>query len=331
MMNKGLRRIIVIGAGIIGIGTIALWLLFGIGAALIFLCAGLTLFLVFLFYTKKRYEKIGELNTYLSRVLSGDYNLSIADNEEGELSILQNNIYKAMVQLSEKNELLKNDKQYLSDMLANISHQLKTPLTSVMMMNDILSGETSEVKRREFMNIEAKQLDKMNWLIQNLLKLSKLDAGTIVYHKESVSVERLVRESLAPFMIQMDVEDISLKEMLSKGEITVDVNWTVEAVRNIIKNSLEHMGRGGRLEIEDTDNNLYHAIIIRDNGCGIAEEDIPHIFERFYKGRNASVESTGIGLSLAQTILGKEHGEITVTSKYGSGTEFELRFYKSII
>lgn len=320
-----------IGSIIICLATVLSGVLFGITAGFVFLIMGGGILAVFLFYTRARYRRIDEINTYLAKVLMGDYDLDIAHNEEGELSILQNNIYKATVQLREKNELLAKEKLYLTDMLANISHQLKTPLTSMMMMNELLSQEASEEKRREFIQIEEKQLEKMNWLIQNLLKLSKLDAGTIQLKEENILISELVEESLSPFLIQMDVEDISVEQRLHKGSICIDENWTIEALRNIIKNCIEHMDKGGHLEIESRENSLCHMLYIRDNGCGICEEDLPHIFERFYKGKNASKDSTGIGLALAKTILNKQRCEISVNSEAGKGTCFELKFYKSII
>lgn len=331
MINKEYRRIIIISAGIILFSSVTAALIFGGKGALFVFVTELLLLLVFVFYTRERYKKIGELNQYLSRVLSGDYDLEIRKNEEGELSILQNNICKATVMLREKNELLAKEKAYLSDMLANISHQMKTPLTSVMMMNELLYVEGSEEKRREFIGIEEKQLAKMNWLIQTLLKLSRLDAGTVELKAEEVSASKLVKESLLPFLIEMDVKEITVSDRTGDMTLFVDENWTAEALRNIVKNCIEHMGPGGRLTVETGENSLYQLIRITDTGCGISTEDLPHIFERFYRGENPSADSVGIGLSLARSIIEKQRGSILVTSEEGQGTSFEIRFYKTAI
>lgn len=331
MINKDYRRIIILSTGIILLCSILLGISSGIFASLLFLFAGALVLLVFAYYTRKRYRKIEQLNQYLSGVLSGDYDLQIGENEEGELSILQNNICKATIMLREKNELLEKEKKYLADMLANISHQMKTPLTSAMMMNELLAAEGSEEKRREFIEIEEKQLERMNWLIQTLLKLSKLDAGTVELSMAEVPVSRIVEGSLSPFLIQMDIKEVSLVQKINDMKLTVDENWTVEALRNIIKNCIEHMEPGGQLSIESGENNLYKSILICDTGCGIREEDLPHIFERFYRGKEPAGDNVGIGLSLSKAIIEKQKGNILVTSELNKGSSFEIRFYKAII
>ena len=331
MINKEYRRIIIFSSGIILFLSLIAGRIFDGKAFLLVLLMGILILAVFSWYTRERYRKINKLNQYLTKVLSGDYELEIADNEEGELSILQNNICKATVMLREKNELLEKEKAYLSEMLANISHQMKTPLTSIMMMNELMSREESEEKRREFIGIEEKQLEKMNWLIQTLLKLSRLDAGTIQLKAQEVPASKLVDESLAPFLVRMDVGEISVSRELCDMTFRVDENWTVEALRNIIKNCIEHMGPGGKLTILTEENHLFQTILIQDTGCGISQENLPHIFERFYKGRDSAGDSVGIGLSLSRTIIEKQNGSIFVTSEEGKGTSFEIRFYKAII
>lgn len=331
MNNKGYRKILIIGISLVVVTSLIIGLFFGVINSLSVLAAGLGILGVFVYYTEQRYKDIEALNSYLSKVLMGNYDLDIQKNEEGELSILQNNIYKATVLLQEKNEQLEKEKTYLVDMLANISHQLKTPLTSVVMMNDLILREESEKKRQEFIEIEQSQINKMNWLIKNLLKLSKLDAGTIQLKEENVSVTELIEESLAPFMLQMDLSDICVEKKLNDSILRIDKGWTAEALGNIIKNCIEHMDNGGHLEIESMENNLYQVIFIRDNGCGIDKEDLPHIFERFYRGKGSKKDSVGIGLALSKSIINKERGVVIVTSEVGCGTCFEIRFSKSII
>ena len=299
--------------------------------ALICAVLGLILTAVFWHYTKKRYEKLSELNNYLSLVCSGKYDMDIGDNAEGELSILKNNLYKVITILRSQNEALQKDKVYLADSLADISHQLKTPLTSMMVMTDLLKEDENAEKRGEFISIIEAQLEKIRWLILNLLKLSRLDTGTIEFKDENVSVKKVIEESVKPFLITFDLKGIEFINAAEDFTFKGDEKWTAEAVGNIIKNCIEHTDKIGVLEISTASTNIYDALIISDNGCGIAEEDLPHIFERFYHGKNSSADSVGIGLALAKSVIEKERGTITVSSNEGKGSTFEIRFYKAIV
>ena len=280
---------------------------------------------------KKMYPEIEELNTYLEKVLSGDDPPEILDIEEGELSILKSNIYKVTTKLKYQKELLRQDKVTLATAMADISHQLKTPLTSMMVMNDLLKSEEDRDKREEFLKTQSDQLDRMNWLIQTLLKLSKLDAGSVVLTKEDVPADDLIKEVMKPFEIQLDIKDISFEKKNPDAFVMCDKHWTVEAIQNIVKNCIEHMDKGGSLKVSLTDTSIFSQIQISDTGCGIATEDIPHVFERFYRGKNAGKDSVGIGLALAKTIIESQHGEISVESEEGLGSTFEIKLYKTII
>ena len=331
MNNKEFRNIILIGSAITILMTIGGFLFSGFTAGLLSLVTGGIILVVFYYYTNKRYKRIEQLNDYLVKVLSRDDTPDILDQEEGELSILANNIYKAASTLKYQNEILEGDKVQLASAIADISHQIKTPLTSMMVMNDLLGGEDDPLKRQEFLHTQSAQLSRMNWLIQTLLKLSKLDAGTIELKREQTSDTELLKEVIKPFEIQFELRGITYKHNDSGISMTCDKNWTVEAIQNIVKNCIEHMDKGGELEISTLDTTLFTQITIKDTGCGIAEEDIPHIFERFYKGKNAGKDSVGIGLALTKAIIEDQHGEITVKSIEGSGTTFEIKLYKTIV
>ena len=331
MKNKDLKSYIILGSALTILLTSCGFLFCGIGAGSLCFVLGAGLNALFAFYTKRRYRKLEELNDYLVRVLAGDSAPEILDQEEGEISILRTNIYKAATTLKYQNELLGNDKKQLAAAIADISHQLKTPLTSMLMMNDLLVCEDDPEKREEFLRTQLSQLNRMSWLIQTLLKLSKLDAGTIELKREEVSGKELIAEAVKPFEIQFELKEISYKPDLSDVTFRCDINWTVEAIQNIIKNCIEHMEAGGSLSITTEDTNIYAGITITDTGCGIAENDIPHIFERFYKGKNSGKDSVGIGLALTKTIIEEQHGEITVRSTEGVGTTFLIKFYKTII
>lgn len=297
------------------------------------ICAvlGAVLTAVFVIYTKKRYDRLNELNNYLALICAGNYNLDINENTEGELSILKNNLFKVITILQSQNDKLEKDKVYLADSLADISHQLKTPLTSMMVMTELLKDESDGEKRAEFLSVTENQLDKMKWLITNLLKLSKLDAGTAEFNIQKISSNDVISQSLKPFLITLDLKNITLKNTAHDFSFNGDFNWSVEAIENIIKNCMEHTDKNGTISISSSHSNIYDEITISDNGCGIAPEDLPHIFERFYHGKNSSSESVGIGLALAQAVIKREHGEISVSSTLGEGSVFSIKFYNAIV
>lgn len=330
MINKDIKIIVLVGI----FGTIVatvVTLFFNVVCSVVTFLLGAILTLTFYIVTRRRYKKIADLNNYLSLVCAGNYMIDINDNTEGELSILKNNLYKVIVLLRSKNELLEKDKIYLADSLADISHQLKTPLTSLMVMVDLLKDEKNIDKQKEFISIIEIQISKIKWLVENLLKLSKLDAGTIKFKKEKIDVLSVITKSLSPFLVQMEMKNISLETTINDFSFTGDLNWTSEAVENIIKNCIEHTADYGKLNIETGVTNIYSYIKITDNGCGIKKKDLPHIFERFYQGENSSKESVGIGLALAKTIIDNQGGSIEVTSEENVGTEFIIKFNKMVV
>lgn len=303
----------------------------GLLAALFCVGLGLLLLVVFGVYTHRRYKRLYELNNYLALVCSGKYDLDICSNTEGELSILSNNLYKVITLLRTQNALLEKDRVQLADSLADISHQLKTPLTSMMMMTDLLREERDPQKQTEFIEVIETQLEKMRWLILNLLKLSKLDAGTIELKQEKNSLKKTLQEAMQPFLVMMELKEIVLDDQTEELEFKGDGHWTAEAIGNIIKNCIEHMEKQGHLTLRTTETKIYDALYITDDGCGIAPKDLPHIFERFYQGSSSSGESVGIGLALSKTILEKERASIRAESTQGKGTTFEIRFYKALV
>lgn len=331
LKDKGFKMMVCLAMAITAVISVCGYALNGISAFIMLLLLGVLLTVIFTITTKKRYDAIGALSSYLEKVLAGNEVPSLIDQEEGETSLLKTNIYKTTSTLKHQKELLAKDKVALSNAIADISHQLKTPLTSMIVMNDLLKTEDDRDKRAEFLKTQSNQLDRMNWLIQTLLKLSKIDAGTITMKPEAVNADVLWDEIIKPFEIQMDLKNIELFRNIPDLSIKCDKNWTIEAVQNIVKNCIEHMENGGMLHVSANETNIFSEIVIEDNGCGIADEDLPHIFERFYKGKNAGKDSVGIGLALAKTIMTSQHGDILVDSEQGSGTRFTVRFYKTII
>lgn len=293
---------------------------------------GIGMTVTFYIYTNKRFQEIEKLNDYLTQVCAGNFDLAIDSNEEGELSLLKNNIYKVILMLRSTHDEVLKSKENLADSLADISHQMKTPLTSMTVMSDLLKEETDEANRKTFIKNIDTQLDKMNWLIITLLKLSKIDAGTVAFKKETYSLSGAVKKATEPFAITADLQNVAICcDVDPKLRVTGDVKWDVEAFTNIIKNCLEHTPPGGTLTVQAKETLVYTELTIEDTGSGISKEELPHIFERFYRGKNSSENSVGIGLALAQTILNREKAMLDVESELGKGTKFSIRFYKTIV
>lgn len=289
------------------------------------------LLISFAVFEISRIKFIENINDYLSKVLQGDYSFDISDNFEGELSILKNNIYKVVVMLKSTNEELKNEKLSLARSMADITHQLKTPLTSITVMTDLMENEEMAEKRSELLGIIKAQTDKMNWLTVTLLKLSRLDADAISFNFSNTAISDIVNASLKTFQSTLDLKSIRVNNSISDFLFYGDSAWTCEAVKNIVKNCIEHTDAYGELTFTANSTNIYNELIISDNGCGIDSEDLPHIFERFYHGKNASADSVGIGLNLAKEILSKQRAEISCESELGCGSTFRIKFYKAIV
>ena len=296
-----------------------------------FILIGIVLIIVNTLFAIYRYMKIKQLTEYLVKIQNGNRSLDLSDNMEGELSILKNELYKLSLTLNSQAELLLRDKTYLADSLSDISHQLKTPLTSMLMMVDFLEQDSlPEDKRKEFLRNISIGLERMEWLVQALLKLSKLDADAVRFKSESIDVYSLLKKAVEPLLIPMEIRGVALDMPALHENVTMrgDFNWLMEALTNIIKNCMEHTKQDGRITITYSDNNLYTKIVIEDTGTGIDKEDLPHIFDRFYKGKNSKSDSVGIGLALSKQIISRQKGSIEVTSTIGVGTKFEIKIYR---
>lgn len=304
---------------------------FDLRAGLTAVVLSMLLMMIYCIGTYKRYRRIASLAADVNHVLHGDSSIDFDNYSEGELSILHSEIYKMTVRLREQQQKLINDKKYLADSLADISHQIRTPLTSINLLVERLSasGLTDEC-RHQLTNELYGLLDRIDWLIITLLKISKLDAGTVQFNKETVSLEVLINKSCAPLLIPIELRG---QELIIRAEGTFygDPAWTSEAVGNIVKNCMEHTPDGGKIEIEAAENALYSEIVIKDNGTGISPEDLPHIFERFYKGKDSDGKSFGIGLALSRMIIAGQKGTVKAENRKNTGAMFTLRFYKGTV
>lgn len=292
---------------------------------------GVIAIIVALIYTSKRDKSLREINKYLDKVNNGNYELKIEENGEDEISRLRNELYKTTILLRESAENSEKEKTNLSNSLADISHQLKTPLTSIRIMLDNIEENPNmdEKTRNEFMEEISRQIDWISSLVVSLLKLAKFDAGSIVMQDKDINVKKLIDNVINNLAIMIDIKNIIIDEKIDEDVILrADYNWQLEALTNIIKNCIEHSKEDSSIKIEVENNSIFVKIKITDEGEGIAKEDISHIFERFYKSKQASENSIGIGLSLAKTIIEKENGYIKVDSELGKGTTFEIKYLK---
>ncbi len=298
----------------------------------LFLLGGVILALEIVF-EKKRAEEIKKLTKDLSKVLYEEATLPVASYEEGEMSILRSEIYKMTIKLREQKERLREEKIYLSDSLADISHQIKTPLTSLNIINDLLLDDgLNPIKRQELLRDERKLLNQIEWLISSLLKISKLDAETITMEKKTVRVKDLFRKCQEALSIVMELKEQELTINLEGGETFLgDYHWSLEALLNLLKNAMEHTPEGGEIILTSLENHLYTEIQVINFGSVISSKDLPHIFERFYRGTHTKSQSFGIGLALTKMIILKQEGTLTVSSDEKKGTVFTLRFYKGIV
>lgn len=287
--------------------------------------------LIFYLYDKNKSKKIKEITKMISKINNRQFDIDINDFNEGELSILKNEISKTTIMLRQVADNSVKDKLNLKDSLGDISHQLKTPLTSITIMIDNIldSPDMDEKTRKKFLINIKREILNINFLVMSLLKLSKFDANVVKFNKESVYLKDIIIESIKNVSMIKELKNITIKVSGDDNiKLLCDFKWQVESITNILKNSIEHTSEYGTVEVNYSENKLYTRILIKDNGKGIDSGDLPHIFDRFYKGKNGSDDSFGIGLSLSKTIIEKEGGSITVKSTPNIGTIFTIKYLK---
>lgn len=291
-----------------------------------------TLTIIYILFLKKEYKKIEKINEYMNNILNDNYSLDIREYEEGVISTLKSDIFKLTIKLKNMSEISMNDKIYLESILSDISHQIKTPLTSMNVINDVLTNDNIDPKlKKEFLNKNRNQIKRIEWLVTSLLKMSRLDSGSVILKKDKIKAIDLINKSLEPILIPIELKNIKLSIHTADNiYFNCDINWTSEALMNIIKNAYEHTLSGGEIKVEASDNPIYTEIKISDTGTGIKKEDINHIFERFYKSSSKS-DSIGIGLNMAKKIINLQCGVIEVVSDENIGTTFIIKFYKSVV
>ena len=279
-----------------------------------------------------RYKRISKLSADIDKILHGDENIQFENYSEGDIGLLQSEIYKMTVRLREQQSKLMDDKVYLADLLADISHQIRTPLTSINILVSMLSEpDLTYEKREQLVHKLYGLLSRIDWLITALLKMSKLDAGTIKFHSENVTMKELLEKACMPVRVPIELRG---QELIidADGDVCCDVAWSCEAIGNIVKNCMEHTPDSGTIRVCGKKNALFSEIVITDSGSGISDEDLPHIFERFYKGRASEDKGGfGIGLALARMIVTEQNGTLKAENASGGGAMFTMRFYESTI
>ncbi|MDD6418764.1 MAG: HAMP domain-containing sensor histidine kinase [Clostridium sp.] len=289
-----------------------------------------SLFILYFRYNYKRKNDIKDIIKYIEQINRRNYELEIDTISEDELSILKNEIYKTAVMLKEVALNSNKDKLNLKKSLEDISHQLKTPLTSILVLLDNLIDEPDMDSsiRNDFIIDIKRNVININFLVQALLKLSKFDANTVHFIKKENDLEMIVNEAIKNVSTLCDLRNINVKlNTLENAKVMCDAKWQIEAITNIIKNAIEHSKDNSSIIINIDNNRVYSKIEVIDFGEGISKRDIKHIFERFYKGENATSNSIGIGLALAKTIIEEDKGTIAVESNE-SNTKFTIKYFK---
>ena len=284
-----------------------------------------------LFYQRQRNKKLAEITEYLKKLNHHQYHLDIDTNSEDELSFLKNEIYKTAVTLNEQAEVLKQDKVNLKKSLEDISHQLKTPLTSIgITIDNLLEDEQMEpTTRREFLRNVRRKLRSIQFLVQSLLELSRFDANMITFHNGYYPMELLTGDAIENVAALCDLKNITITvQGDAETMLFCDYKWQLEAVTNILKNCVEHSPEGSQIEMGYRSNDVFVELSVRDYGEGMDRQDAKHIFERFYKGKNASKDSVGIGMALAKTIVELNNGRIILHTEKGEGSTFLLRWFR---
>ena len=291
----------------------------------VFLC----LITISFYFFIKIYRDIKDMTDYVYHSSEGREYQMKNKNQEGQMGLLKTELMKMTTVLKEKVALLHSEKIFLNDTISDISHQLKTPMTSLMLLTDLMYNDLDKEKKIEFLDRTNAQLSRMDWLIKSMLKLSKLEAKVIDFKTDKVNINELIKRSISPLLVPIELRNISLNINGDKeASYTGDIEWSSEALSNIIKNCIEHTKEGGTLDITYEENPIYSEIIIKDNGEGIDKDDIQNIFKRFYKGKNSKSDSVGIGLAMAKSIIESQNGDIYVKSKKNRGSEFHITFHK---
>lgn len=293
----------------------------------------------FCMYLRRRKKDIFELQDYMDKISRGNYELEINDNSEDELSSLKNSLYKIMVYMKEQADSARIKKVMLAQSVSDISHQLKTPLTSTQVLLDNLNDnpDMDYSTRKKFIYKALNQVNGMSWMIVSMLKLSRIDAGVVEFNNENISINKIIEEAVGNLEIIAEIKNVNIEknidnrneDELNKSDIYIkgDYNWNREALQNIIKNAIEHSRHKGTVKINITDNDVYTAVYITNRGDKLSDQRQKQIFERYYSEAKYEDNSMGIGLPLAKAVIEKQGGYISVESD-DEETVFIVKYIK---
>lgn len=298
-----------------------------------FLALAVCLFflLYYLVTSLRRDRQMEQLSQCIDQALYGRDGALLSACQEGELAILQTQLQKLLVKLRQSSARDQEDKAFLRDSIADISHQLRTPMTSLNLIAAMLPEVGADsVRQRELQQQLNQLLQRIDWLVDALLNLAKIDAGTAYFRRNTLDAAQVLRQAAEPLEIALEIREITL-QVTGSGSYTGDAAWSAEALGNILKNCMEHVPQGGKILVEISQTPLYTQLCLQDTGPGFAPDDLPHLFERFYKGHNAAANSFGIGLALAQRIISAQNGTIRAQNAPEGGALFTVRFYHGTI
>lgn len=292
---------------------------------ILFEVIGLIQFLIWKKGQKKRIQRIDGLTEYLLAANRGE--AGVLQRREDEFSFLEDAIYKTVMELKSTKEEAVHNHTVLSERIVDIAHQLKTPITSMSLMTELLEGQPTE-EGEECLNRLAMQIHRLQNLVNALLSLAKLESHTIRFEKEKMDVEALIDGAAEPLQELLQKKHIHLVASGKTVQLFIDSRWTEEAIQNVLKNCAEHSPDGGQIQIQWEENPLYTEIRVTDSGKGISKKDLPHLFERFYRGEDAQKESAGVGLSLAKLVVEQQNGHIYAENTTEGHACFRIRFYR---
>ena len=290
----------------------------------------------FLFYERifiGRRDKAMKMCDDIDRILRSDDIISFDEYKEGELSVLSAEIHKIMIRLREQNAELQSEKQFAKEALEDISHQLRTPLTSVMMILGLMrSSDLTEKERMDYLRDLYELLARMKWLIETMLNLSRIEADAVRFASDAVSCRELIGQSIETVSVTAELKGVEIRTCIEgEPEIIGDQHYTVEAVVNLLKNAIEHTPEGGTVTVTAKGSNIGAEITITDTGEGIPEAELPHIFERFYRSSEYTKKGFGIGLAFAKKVISTQDGSLKASNRKPHGAEFTIHFYNTAI
>ena len=281
----------------------------------------------------QRRDLVMKLCDDIDRILRSDDIISFDEYKEGELSVLSAEIHKMTIRLREQNTALLTEKRFAKEALEDISHQLRTPLTSVMMILGLMrSSDLTDTERVEYLRDLYELLARMKWLIETMLSLSRIEADAVKFAKNTVSCRELIAQSIETVSVTAELKSVEIRtEINGEPEFIGDLHYTSEAIVNLLKNAIEHTPQGGTVTVTANGSNISSNITIADTGEGIPEKELPHIFERFYRSSEYTKNGFGIGLAFAKKVISAQDGSLKAANHKPHGAMFDIHFYKTTI